>query len=355
VQNGEWVYAADAGSINALAVTLSPVPAAYTTGMTIQVKVANTNSGASTINVNGLGTKNITYTNLSAIGANALFAGGAYTLIYDGTRFQLINPAVSPNGRLKLTTAIDYYVDKTSGSDSNAGTSSGAGNAWQTLQHAWNWLQQNIDANGQTITIHCADSATAYAPLSAGGPLVGSVGPQSVIIVGNTTTPANCPLAGTTGNAVESLNSAAFTIKGFKLTAPSGIGLYASGARIVYQNIDFGACSSYQVNSVTGSVVLMSGPCTVSGGAQCHATADGASFVMTGQTLTLTGTPAFSSSFARAQDLGILNAGGMTFSGTATGSRYFATQAGVIATQGAATTYLPGDRSGPTATGGQYV
>lgn len=58
-------YYVDSGAVNTL--VLSPVgskqsPASYFDGMRVDVKPANTNTGAATVNVNGLGVKNITDT-----------------------------------------------------------------------------------------------------------------------------------------------------------------------------------------------------------------------------------------------------------------------------------------------------
>ena len=70
--------------------------------------------------------------------------------------------------------------------------------------------------------------------------------------------------------------------------------------------------------------------------------------------MTLTGTPNFTSAYARADHGGvIMHAGGPAFSGAATGKRYQAGGNGVIVTS-QPTTYFPGDVAGTTATGGQY-
>src|SRR6188768_781118 len=53
-------YAADAQANDSYVITLSPVPASYTTGMMIVFKAATANTTGCTINVNGLGAKDIT-------------------------------------------------------------------------------------------------------------------------------------------------------------------------------------------------------------------------------------------------------------------------------------------------------
>lgn len=79
---------ADTGTVNALAVTLTPVPGSYALGLQFLVQVANTSSGPATVNVNGLGAKAITVAG-AALAAGALQSGQLYWLVYDGTSFEL--------------------------------------------------------------------------------------------------------------------------------------------------------------------------------------------------------------------------------------------------------------------------
>lgn len=94
LQSGYAVGANDTGAVNALVVTLSPALAAYVAYNRLWVKAANTNSGASTININGLGAKNITFMDGSALTAGAIQAGAILELVYDGTEYQLMNPII---------------------------------------------------------------------------------------------------------------------------------------------------------------------------------------------------------------------------------------------------------------------
>ena len=88
-------YYVDSGAVNAIAVTVSsPQIVAYTAGLMLQVKVAATNTGATTININGLGNVAVVTPNGSAVSAGALVLGGIYQFQYDGTSFQLQTPTV---------------------------------------------------------------------------------------------------------------------------------------------------------------------------------------------------------------------------------------------------------------------
>jgi hypothetical protein len=85
---GSYHFAADTGAVNALSISMTPAPTGYTTGMSITVRAANTTTGAATMNVNGLGARAITFAG-SPLQPGAMVAGQIYTLVYDGTAFQL--------------------------------------------------------------------------------------------------------------------------------------------------------------------------------------------------------------------------------------------------------------------------
>ena len=75
--------------------TLAPVPASFAalTGVPLQVTFTAANTGASTLNVNGLGAKALTKQGATALVANDILAGLIATVVYDGTEFQLTDPA----------------------------------------------------------------------------------------------------------------------------------------------------------------------------------------------------------------------------------------------------------------------
>lgn len=80
--------AIDTGSVNAIAVAIPLIssPVAFTR---IVVKVANTNTGPTTITVNGGTAKAVTLQNLSALLGNELIANGIYQFVFDGAQWQL--------------------------------------------------------------------------------------------------------------------------------------------------------------------------------------------------------------------------------------------------------------------------
>jgi hypothetical protein len=71
--------------------SLTPVLTAYAAGNQFSFVVANTNTTAVTINIDGVGSKSITRTGSTALVAGDLIAGQVALIEYDGTRFQLLN------------------------------------------------------------------------------------------------------------------------------------------------------------------------------------------------------------------------------------------------------------------------
>lgn len=87
VQSWSLVYAVDAWGTDAYVITLSPALAAYTAGMEIHFKANTANTGACTINVNGLWVKNIIDKNGNNLPDGTIAASGLYTLLYNWTSF----------------------------------------------------------------------------------------------------------------------------------------------------------------------------------------------------------------------------------------------------------------------------
>ena len=73
------------------------------------------------------------------------------------------------------------------------------------------------------------------------------------------------------------------------------------------------------------------------------------------QTITMSGSRAFSGAFAACTNRGGMTVFVLTKSGSATGKYYGVTLNGVINTFGAGATALFGNAAGTTATGGQYA
>jgi hypothetical protein len=84
-------YAADSGSANAYVISPDPSISAYAAGQIVTLKAATANTGASTLQISGLATKNILFPDGSSLYSGAIKSGGVYSLMYDGTQFILMN------------------------------------------------------------------------------------------------------------------------------------------------------------------------------------------------------------------------------------------------------------------------
>lgn len=91
-------YAVDTGAANNYAITITGQTTTYAAGIAFQFKAANTNTGASTLNVNGQGTQSIVKTDGSALVAGDIVSGAIATVMYDGTNFQLLNDSGGAGG-----------------------------------------------------------------------------------------------------------------------------------------------------------------------------------------------------------------------------------------------------------------
>ena len=60
--------------------------------------IGNANTGASTINVNAQGAKNITYQDASALASGAIAVNSIVDVMYDGTQFLLMNDPAGATG-----------------------------------------------------------------------------------------------------------------------------------------------------------------------------------------------------------------------------------------------------------------
>lgn len=107
-------YGATTNSGNVYSVTLNPAPTALVAGLRATVRINSNNTGAVTINVNGLGARQVLKSNGGAMTANGLRSGSVYSLVYNGTAFIL----QGEGGEYGTAVAGDVRSSKTIGTDS---------------------------------------------------------------------------------------------------------------------------------------------------------------------------------------------------------------------------------------------
>lgn len=257
-----------------------------------------------------------------------------------------------------LTGSRTYYV-RTDGNNSNTGLVNSSGGAWLTIQYAVNFVLNNIDMDGQALTIQVVDGTyTAGLALTGGYPFVGGV----PLLQGNTTTPSNCVIAPSspTVAGIQVTFPCNLKIGGFKIAQATNLtyGVRVSGgaALIILGKMEYGAVADSHITVASNGSLFIDADYTISGNAGLHFRVYDTGFLEFGggQTVTLTGTPAFSFVFAYGTQGGNISGQSVTYTGAATGQRYQATVNGIVNSGGGGANYFPGNSPGSTATGGQY-
>jgi hypothetical protein len=373
IQRGQPLYADDTGTANTVVVALSPAAPEYKKGMVVITKIANDNTGASFINVNGLGNKTITHWDGSALGQFDLKNGALAAFAYDGTNFQLAWSQRQPGAPIFLQASATYFVGGTGASDSNDGLAStvtGGHGPFATLQKAINTIAL-FNLNGFNVTVNVADGT-----YTGGAILLPVSGSGSILFVGNTTTPANCLISTTSRSAIIAGNcGSAYSFNGFKVAAVGssagdaicGVNANGPGVALTLLNMNYGACVGAHISSQTGSNVFLGGVHTLSGGCGGNALEPGCHiFVNQGGTVGVSGvTPpslltgagfTFAGAFVEASYLGGTSVIYSSISGAnCTCQKYNVSGNAVINTFGSGVNYYPGTSSGAAGSGGQYI
>lgn len=244
---------------------------------------------------------------------------------------------------------LEVYVS-TTGSDTTGDGSSGA--PYATVNHALSLIQQ-LDCMGQNVTI-LLDAGTysgsiTYDTTTQNDPnaqiIIQPNSSAAVILTGGIS------ILGPCAKVLLQVPAGSLTIETAGLVAQYGATVNISG-------VTFGAASgATHMIAQNGALINMSGNYTISGGANIHIqTSYGGCFTCLGQTVTLTGTPAFGTYFAYSEFSGSnQDWTGSSFSGSATGTRYDVILNAVINTTGGGATFLPGSVGGGSSSGGQYA
>jgi uncharacterized protein DUF2793 len=277
--------------------------------------------------------------------------GGTWT---EALRINAASGAVSlPQSawREVLTGPRTYYVDPVAGDDANDGLSAGAG-AFASIPRAVT-ATQFIDAGSYGVTIQLADATYALsAPLAFDKRTVGA---PRVILQGNPAAPDQVVLD-STGAAVR-VTDGAVVLRGVRVQSTSASDAAVQvleQSTVVIDRVDFGSAPAGHIQATHGQIRI-EGDYSISGNADFHIFLEVGAVVETlPGTVTLTGTPAFTSDYIQCWECSVARLGGLTFAGTATGRRYLATLNSTITTDEGGPTYLPGDTAGAVIKGGRY-
>ena len=118
-QSKATFVASDTGTANAYVISLEKTPPAYSDGMHICFRANSTNTGAATVNVNGLGVKSLKDYSGAALSAGAIVSGAFTSAIYDNTNgyFRVIAPLVTISS--VSTFSINTLTAETSPADAD--------------------------------------------------------------------------------------------------------------------------------------------------------------------------------------------------------------------------------------------
>lgn len=133
------------GVADAYTLTLNEAYSAYFDGMWFACQIPSSNTGASTIDVNGIGAQAIKARDGSDLTSGTLDAGGIYEFRYDGTNFQLMGTLGSEVGVGQATLTNSNAVDLT---DTDVALRTGAvdPDSAQHLEMTLSELQSKSDA-----------------------------------------------------------------------------------------------------------------------------------------------------------------------------------------------------------------
>ncbi len=101
-------FGVDSGSANAYAITVASPSIAFalTPGVVVSFKVLNTNTGASTLAVNGGPAIAVTYQNLAPLLPGQFTAGRMVQMQYDGTEWQYLGPIFASGSYVGTMTGV---------------------------------------------------------------------------------------------------------------------------------------------------------------------------------------------------------------------------------------------------------
>lgn len=367
-QSGAVNYAVDAGTANNVLISMTPTLLAYKEGMPLWVKIATSNTGAATINVNSVGGRNIVRRGGGALVAGDLQGGYFALLVYNSTHnnFELYSVGYdATTGIPALAANSDLYVNASTGSDTlydgTAATVSGGHGPFATIQKAVD-KTFTYGPSAYIMTIHVANGTYNEAVATPTFP-----GPGLVIVGASKTSTIVTGAFSHHTFMCQGPNS--LTVRTLKASANrSGDGppccfVAQQGGSLYTDDCTSGISALAEIFLSYGGFLYIGQHSfdagSSSGGAAMASFFNGFMAILPQKVITFGG--AFScSQFAAVQANGSIaipdgaNVPSFTNTGAVTGQRYSASFNGIIGTNGAGVNFFPGNSAGATSTGGQY-
>lgn len=208
VQDSSLQWLTSVAGTDTITASISPSPSAYTAGQTYRFVASATNTGAVTLNINGLGAKSITKDGAAALTAGEIRSGAVVEVTYDGTQFQAAKTSLGRLLNVQVFTANGTYTP-------TAG-----------MQNCIIYCQGGGGGGGGT-TATDATHVSLGAPGNAGALAVGkftaaTIGASQAVTIG---------AAGTSGVSASGGNGGTTSV-GAVITAPGGAGGQTTAATV---------------------------------------------------------------------------------------------------------------------------
>ena len=256
-----------------------------------------------------------------------------------------------------LTAARSYFVNDSTGLDTNTGLTAGV--PFKTIQKAVD-VACGLDTNIYNVTINVADGT--YSVTGTAVTLKTITGAGAINLVGNSTTPTNCVIAATSGFCIYAPGvRGVWNIGGFHLKAlTAGFDniLATQMSLLNLTGLRFEGLNAH-VHATFGAVVIVNNGngMSIAGNFNIHLFCDSHSTIQeVGCTYTAVGTPAIGQAWAWCTQGALIITNANTYTAcVCTGPRYFVSGVSYVNTGTAGNaTYFPGSTAGSVATGGIY-
>jgi hypothetical protein len=237
--------------------TMSPTLTAYAAGQLFYFVAGGANTGAVTLNVDGLGSRAVTRDGSTALAAGDINSGEMVVVIYDGTRFQMINAANSfgnttINGTLTVTGNTTLGANVSIASALAVGGKADLPNVSAALMVAAVGIITDLRASGASIS--SANVGTAIVTnLTATGASVASVNANVALLTTATVTNLTA-----TGASIASANIGNLALSGISVASANfGVAvvtdLRVDGASITSANVGTAAITTGTVTNLTAT------------------------------------------------------------------------------------------------------
>ncbi len=289
-----------------------------------------------------------------ANGFTILGPGQGTIIQSDGSKYT----SLTKPGRTKLRAGTSFYVAASGCSDNNPGITSGS--PWCTLQHAWNFIQGNVDISSQTAIVQLADGTYAQGVIGA-GTVSGQQEASTILFQGDCTTPTNVIVNGGGTSPFVTDDRGEYGIACMEVTTnvSGGVNLvyaqHAGSLIVINQKIVFSGGSvtgALMLATLNGGIAIGNGFTVTGGGVAMFETSQGGTITaFAPSTVTNSGTVTYSTATALATDGGLMAISDISFNGGCNGPRYSATTGSVINTGGGGANFLCGSSGGSAPTG----